>query len=86
MLSQKLAPIEISAFKRHDKCLTGRDIGRNWDVVNVAESQKIMLIRFGGLTGQGIAEEDQKVDLVAGDLRADLLTSTLRACEILLDA
>ena len=77
-----LAPVKISSFKRMDKSLGSSDIGRNGNVMNIAESQQVHFIRLVGLGRKRISEKQEQVDLVARNTCAYLLISSLCTAQI----
>ena len=76
-----IAPVEVAALERVDERLSGRDVGRNGDIVHVAQAQKPRLVGLAGLRADRVAEKEQQVDLVAGDARRDLLVAALRPAQ-----
>ena len=60
-----------------DQHLGGGDVGGHGDVVHIAQAQQSHLIRLAGLGIDGVAEEQQQVDLVAGNAGRDLLVAAL---------
>ena len=72
-----IAPVQISALKSVDQYLSSSDVGSHGDVVHIAQAQQSHLIRLAGLGIDGVAEEQQQVDLVAGNAGRDLLVAAL---------
>ena len=77
--------VEVSALKSVDERLGGSDVRCNGNVVYVAETEQIDVVRFVRLRVERVAEEYQTVDLVAGDAGSKLLVAALRAAEVTLD-
>ena len=50
-----------------------------------AQAQKIHIVRLAGFCVDGVAEHQQKIDLVALHPRGDLLIAALRAAEEAVD-
>ena len=73
-----IAPVEVAAGKAHDEHFSGGEVGGKGDVVLVAElgdiGQAVVILRVGG-----VAEEEDHIDLVVGDARADLLGAAVDA-------
>ena len=49
--------------------------------MDVAQPQQVHFVLFERLAGQRVAEEEQQIDLVAGNQRGDLLVPALGAAE-----
>ena len=78
-LFYNVSPIEIAALETVDQHFGGSDIGSDGDIMHIAEPEKVHIIRLMGLGVQRISEEDEHIDLVAGDTSGHLLVSALRA-------
>ncbi len=74
-----IAPVQIAALQAMDEYLGRGDIGRDGDIVYVAQAQQIHFIGLMGLRADRVSEEEQQVDLVAGDARSDLLVAPMGA-------
>ena len=74
-----LTPVEVATLQCVYQCLSRSDIGRNRDIMNITQTQKIYIIRLVGLCIERVAEEHQQVYLVAGYAGCKLLIATLRA-------
>ncbi len=72
-----IPPIQISTLQTVDEHLRGGDVGGHGDVVHIAQAQQSHLIRLAGLCIDVVAEEQQQVDLVAGNAGRDLLVTAL---------
>ena len=81
-----IAPVQIAALQAMDEYLGRGDIGRDGDIVYVAQAQQIHFIGLMGLRADRVSEEEQQVDLVAGDARSDLLVAPMGAGQKTLDA
>ena len=81
-----IAPVQIAALQAMDEYLGCGDIGRDGDIVYVAQAQQIHFIGLMGLRADRVSEEEQQVDLVAGDARSDLLVAPMGAGQKTLDA
>ena len=57
-----LAPIKIPSIQRSDKHLRGSDISCHWNVMKIAKSQEISIVRATGIGG--IAEKQQHIYLI----------------------
>ena len=79
MSAHDLTPIEIASFKSVNKQLCRCDICSHRNIVHVAYSQKIHIIRLVRLRIDRISEKQKHIYFIAGDLCADLLTAALRA-------
>ena len=77
---------QIAALQAMDEYLGRGDIGRDGDIVYVAQAQQIHFIGLMGLRADRVSEEEQQVDLVAGDARSDLLVAPMGAGQKTLDA
>ncbi len=62
-----------------DEHLCGGDVGGQRDVVHITQAQQGHLIGLAGLCIDGVAEEQQQIDLIAGDAGRDLLVAALDA-------
>ena len=71
------APIQVAVFQTVDEHFGGGDVGGHRDVMYVAQAQQVHLVGFTGLGGDGVAEEEEHVHLVAGDARRDLLVTAV---------
>ena len=80
-----LSPVEITMIERANEDLSRCNIGGNGYVVNVAKAQKIALHLAVVGIGRGIAEEEQKVDLVVRNAGCYLLRAAVLAEEESLD-
>ena len=60
-----------------DQDLGGGNVGGNGNVVYIAQAQQIQLVRLMGLRIDGVAEEQQQVDLIAGNARCNLLVAAM---------
>ena len=60
-----------------DKSLCSRDIGRNGNIVHIAQTEQIYIVRLVRLRIERVAEEYQQVDLIAGDAGGKLLVAAL---------
>ena len=65
----ELSPVQSAALKSLYEDFGGGDVGRDGDVVHVAEPEEIEFVRFALLDRDRVAEEEQQVYLVAGDPR-----------------
>ena len=74
-----LAPIEVAALEAMDEHLCRCDVRRHGNVIQVAETEQVFIVRLQCLLLHGVAEVQQKVDLVAGDTRRNLLIAALWA-------
>ena len=72
-----LAPVEITVIERANQNLCSCDISGNGDVMNVAKAQKVALHLAVIGIGRGIAEEEQKIDLVVRNAGCYLLRSAV---------
>ena len=77
-----LTPIQIAALQRHDQGFCGGDVGCDRNVVNIAQAEQVHFIGLRSLAIDGVTEEQQYVDLVAGDAGSNLLVAALRTAEI----
>ena len=75
----KLTPVKVAPFKSVYQGFGSGYIGRHRNVVDITESQEISLIRLVRLSCKGVSEKQEKVDLIAGYTRTDLLVSALGA-------
>ena len=80
-----IAPIEVAALQAVNEHFGGGDVGGQRDVVDIAQAQQGHFVGFTGLGVDGVAEEQQQIDLVAGDAGRDLLVAALNAREEALD-
>ena len=71
------APVKVAALEGVDKGFGGGNIGRNGNVVYIAESEQVDVVRLVGFRVQRIAEEYQQVDLVSGNAGSKLLIAAL---------
>mgnify|MGYP006914222508 CR=1 FL=1 len=72
-----IAPIQIAALQAVDEHLGGGNVGGHGDVVHIAQAQQGHLVGLAGLRVDGVAEEQQQVDLIAGNAGSDLLVAAL---------
>jgi hypothetical protein len=70
-----IAPIQIAALQAVDQYLGSGNVGGHGDVVHIAQAQQRHFVGFAGLCVDGITEEQQQVDLIAGDAGCDLLVA-----------
>ena len=68
-----IAPVQIAALQAVDQYLGSGNVGGHGDIVHIAQAQQRHFIGLTGLCVDGVAEEQQKVHLVAGDAGRDLL-------------
>jgi hypothetical protein len=80
-----VAPVEVAALQTMDEHLCGGDVGGQRDVVHITQAQQRHLIGLTGLCIDGVAEEQEQIDLVAGDAGRDLLVAALDARQESLD-
>ena len=73
-----VSPIQVAPFQRVDQRLCRGDVGRYWNIVYIAQTQKMRRVLVG-LLRQRIPEKQQKVNLVTGNPRRDLLVTALFA-------
>ena len=67
-----VAPVEVAAPQTLHQDLGRGGVGRKGDLILVAQTLDLVdVVKAAGVGG--IAEEQDKVDLVEGDARADLL-------------
>ena len=72
-----IAPVQIAALQAVDQHLGGGDVGCHGDIVHIAQAQQRHFVGLAGLSVDGVAEEQQQVDLIAGDAGCDLLVAAL---------
>ena len=55
------------------------NVGCKRNIMNIAKTEQIIIVRFMRLCGKRISEEYEQVDFVAGNTACYLLTAALRA-------
>jgi len=84
-LTHIFAPIKVAALESVDKCLRSSDICRHRNIMYIAQTQNVNVVRLMRFRVHRIAEEYQQVYLVAGDTGRKLLIAALRAAQKSLD-
>ena len=64
-------PVEVAPLEAVYEHLARRDIGRHRDIVDVAESQNVVILRLVGLRGERVAEEKQKIYTIIEQIAAE---------------
>ena len=77
-----ISPVHISALKSVYKYLGGGDVGSHGDVVNIAKTEKVGIVRLKIALGERIAEKEQKIYFIAADTGGYLLVAALSSAEI----
>ena len=72
-----VAPVEVAALKAVDEDFRSGDVSGQRDIVHITQTQQGHLVRLAGLCIDGVAEEQQQIDLIAGDAGRDLLVTAL---------
>lgn len=57
------------------------DVGCHGNIVDIAQTQQIRTILFSGTGCNGVPEEKQQVDLIAGNPGSDLLIAAMGAAQ-----
>ena len=72
-----VAPVKVAAVQRMDQRFCGRDVGRNRNIVHITQTEQVCFVWFVWFCGDRVTEEEQQVDLIAGDACGDLLVAAL---------
>ena len=62
-----IPPIQVSTLQTVDEHLRGGDVGGQRDVMHITQAQQGHLVGFAGLCVDRIAEEQEQIDLIAGN-------------------
>ena len=76
-LSEVISPVKVAAVKAVDKNFGSSDVCGNGDVVHIVKTQKVHIVCLRGLLVEGISEEKQHIDFVAGNTSGNLLSAAL---------
>ena len=80
-----IPPIQVSTFQTVDEHLRGGDVGGQRDIMHITQAQQGHLVGLAGLCVDRIAEEQEQIDLIAGNAGCDLLITALNTCQKALD-
>ena len=80
-----IPPIQVSTLQAVDEHLRGGDVGGQRDVMHITQAQQGHLVGLAGLCVDRIAEEQEQIDLIAGNAGCDLLITALNTCQKALD-